>query len=153
MKDIASRPEASGLPSALSSTVRLKPGSVKYTPDDPPLSRSATDYIPPPKMSSSGPPPMTESSSSKPAAPTPSHSHHHHHHHEESKGEDMREMVVDITKSQALGLKKIYIPSTLIQQFVDHVAHNTRRGIETCGMLCGLDEKGLGYVINRVIIP
>lgn len=32
MKDITSRPEASGLPSALNHTVRLPPGSVKYFP-------------------------------------------------------------------------------------------------------------------------
>lgn len=91
MKDIASRPEASGLPSALSSTVKLKPGSVKYTPkDEPGLSRSATDFIPPPELKASTPA-VSKSVLMSKSTMSPPHSHSHFHP-EESKGtqQDLR---------------------------------------------------------------
>ncbi|CAG8979725.1 hypothetical protein HYALB_00012371 [Hymenoscyphus albidus] len=49
-------------------------------------------------------------------------------------------------------LRTVFLPPTLRQEFLAHAASNTRKNLETCGMLCGT-LKSNALFISKVVIP
>ncbi|TVY21500.1 AMSH-like protease sst2, partial [Lachnellula arida] len=49
-------------------------------------------------------------------------------------------------------LRTVFLPPTLRESFLEHAAPNTRRNLETCGMLCGTLISNALFV-SRVVIP
>jgi hypothetical protein len=49
-------------------------------------------------------------------------------------------------------LKQVLYPKELIDGFVSFAAPNTRKHIETCGLLCGVQSSTM-YMISQVVIP
>jgi STAM-binding protein len=49
-------------------------------------------------------------------------------------------------------LRTVFLPPTLREQFLAHAASNTRRNLETCGMLCGTLMSNALF-ISKVVIP
>jgi STAM-binding protein len=49
-------------------------------------------------------------------------------------------------------LRTVFLPPTLREQFLAHAASNTRRNLETCGMLCGTLISNALF-ISKVVIP
>jgi len=48
-------------------------------------------------------------------------------------------------------LKEIYYPPELIQEFIKRSEPNTKKNIETCGILCGIKKDA--YYITNIFIP
>ncbi len=51
-----------------------------------------------------------------------------------------------------INLKRVLYPMALIKRFADLADENTKRKIETCGILCGSDRDGKLFITN-ILIP
>ena len=50
------------------------------------------------------------------------------------------------------GLRRVLYPKSLVKKFADIAGENTKKRIETCGILCGSEDKGVLYIKN-ILIP
>ncbi|XP_036063203.1 STAM-binding protein-like [Onychomys torridus] len=60
--------------------------------------------------------------------------------------------IVEIPVPNSKGLRPVVLPQDLWDQFLHSAKNNTQKGIETCGVLCGILVKE-EYHITHLIIP